>query len=75
MAAGSHLEKGIWALLVMAAIMISKIVALDDGVNHIFVIFQWPWFSVHAMEIRSITSPIRLVRAVIMPAARDLGFW
>ena len=37
------------------------------------VIFQ-DEFKVHAIEIRINTSPIRLVRAVIIPAARDLGF-
>lgn len=39
-----------------------------------YIIFQWPWLSVIAMATRIMTSPIRLVKAVIMPAARDLGF-
>jgi len=30
--------------------------------------------SVNPIAISSITSPMRLVRAVIMPAAKDLGF-
>lgn len=42
MAAGSQLENGICALLVIAAIMISRIDALDKGVSHMFVMFQWP---------------------------------
>lgn len=39
------------------------------------VISQWPWFMVQAIDRRIITSPIRFVRAVIIPAARDFGFW
>lgn len=74
-AAGSHLENGICALLVIAATTIKKIVALDKECSHILKMFQWPWFKVHAIEIKSRTSPIRFVRAVIIPAAKDLGFW
>jgi hypothetical protein len=28
-----------------------------------------------AIERRIITSPMRFIRAVIIPAARDFGFW
>ena len=38
-------------------------------------IIQWPWLSIQAMERRMRASPIRLVSAVIIPAARDFGFW
>lgn len=37
--------------------------------------YQWPWFKDHPILTRSRASPIRLVRAVIIPAASDLGFW
>lgn len=40
MAAGSQLEKGIWALLVIAAIKIITQIKVDDGDCHIFRIFQ-----------------------------------
>lgn len=45
---------------------------IEDG--HIPIINQCPWFRVHPMETSSNTSPMRLVRAVIIPAAKDLGF-
>lgn len=41
MAAGNHLEKGIWALLVIAAIRIEVIISLFMGESHILVINQW----------------------------------
>lgn len=72
-AAGSHLEKGIWALLVIAAKVIER--ARKKFRFHIWVINQCPWFKVMAILIRSKTSPIRFVKAVIIPAARDLAFW
>ena len=72
MAAGSHLEKGIWALLVIAAKVIA--IAMRGVIMFILIINQCPWFSVQAIEIRIITSPMRLVRAVIIPAAKDFGF-
>jgi len=74
MAAGSHLENGTCALFVMAAMVINKVISCENGVDHMLVIFQCPWFNLQAIEINNITSPIRLLRAVIIPAARDLGF-
>lgn len=73
-AAGSHLENGICALLVIAATMIVKICGQRCGDSHICIMFQCPWARVNAIAIRIITSPIRLVSAVIIPAAKDLGF-
>lgn len=75
MAAGNQLENGIWALLVIAATEMVKIIRYEYCEGHIVVIFQWPWLRDHAMAKRIITSPMRLVRAVIIPAAKDFGFW
>lgn len=74
MAAGSHLENGIWALLVIAAIRIEIIIKFDIFLDHILVIIQWLLFKDHPIEIRIKASPIRLVRAVIIPALSDFGF-
>jgi hypothetical protein len=74
-AAGNHLEKGICALLVQAAIVIKIIWREILGVIHMCMIFQWPWSKLKAIEMRIITSPMRLVRAVIIPAPRDFGDW
>lgn len=73
-AAGSHLEKGIWALFVIAAINIIKVMVAEYLEVFMFRIFHCPWFIVQAMDNKIITSPIRLARMVIIPAARDLGF-
>ena len=72
MAAGSHLLKGIWALLVIAATRIRK-VKKSEGTN-ITKIFQWPWISIQEIEIINITSPTRLARAVTIPAASEFEF-
>jgi hypothetical protein len=74
MAAGSHLENGICALLVMPAMVIAVTWKAEKLDCHIWRMFQWPWLRAQAMDRRSMTSPIRLVKAVIIPAARDLGF-
>jgi len=55
--------------------MIRRAVACENGEDHILVIVQCPWFNLHAIEINNITSPIRFLRAVNIPAARDFGFW
>lgn len=39
------------------------------------VIIQWPRVKSKAMEIKIKVSPIRLVRAVAIPADRELLFW
>ena len=72
MAAGSQLEKGICALLVMAARIIVRVMGVVLGA---LVINQCPWLAVQPMASNSAASPMRLVRAVTRPAARDLGFW
>ena len=74
MAAGSHLEKGIWALLVIPAIIIKRQVMGVRELICMLRIIQWPWIAVSAILTRIITSPMRLESAVIMPAASDLGF-
>lgn len=74
-AAGSHDENGIWALFVIAARIIIAIIVVFIGVLSVCKIDQFLWFSIHPMLRRMVASPIRFVRAVIIPAARDLGFW
>lgn len=72
-AAGSHLEKGTWALFVMAArrrVNIMAVVSVEGGEN----VSQCPCLIMRLMARSSMASPIRLVRAVIMPAASDFGF-
>lgn len=70
-AAGSQLENGIWALLVIAAIV------KHNTTHGLWIVVlrtsQWPWFNSSAIEIRKSTSPIRFISAVIIPAPRDLG--
>ena len=36
---------------------------------------HWPKFKAQPILIKIRASPIRFVRAVIIPAARDFGFW
>ena len=73
-AAGSHLEKGIWALLVIPASIIQMMVYFIEGLLSIFKMNQCPCWRVSAMAIRIITSPTRFVRAVMSPAPSLLGF-
>ena len=56
---------------------IRRIIMMEDisVICHKEKIFQCPIFKVKAIEIKIKTSPIRLVKAVIMPAPRDLGLW
>jgi hypothetical protein len=74
-AAGSHLENGIWALLVIAATIIVITWYFRNEDSHILMINQWPWFRVHAIDRSSITSPMRFVNAVIIPAPSDFAVW
>ena len=74
-AAGNHLENGIWALLVIAAIKIEIIIKLSKVEDQTLKMNQLLEFNVHAIATSKATSPIRLVKAVIIPAPRDLGFW
>lgn len=78
MAAGSQLEKGIWALFVIAATIINITCSLRVKVSlevSMFIIYQCPWFRVSAMATSNNASPIRLESAVSMPAASDFAFW
>lgn len=72
-AAGSQEENGTWALLVIAA-NISIIAVIRGRVFDVVSTFHWFENKTIAIERRIRTSPIRLVRAVIMPAANDLLF-
>lgn len=74
-AAGNQLEKGICALFVIAAIKIDKIIRLFNVLSHILKINQWLLLKDQPMASNRATSPIRLVRAVTIPAPKDLGFW
>lgn len=77
-AAGNHLENGICALFVIAATIIKVICRCRIRVlvvACIFMIYQCPWFRVKAMATSSSASPMRLDRAVSIPAARDFAFW
>ena len=72
-AAGNHEEKGIWALLVIAAVINSKLSSVRD-----VGLLYTEGLSVKEDNIRGIdtiisASPIRLVRTVMYPAAKDLG--
>jgi hypothetical protein len=75
MAAGSHLENGVWALLVIAARRIDKMIIQSRPVLHILRANQLLAVRVTAIAIKINASPKRFVTAVIMPAPRDLGFW
>ena len=74
-AAGSHLENGSWALFVIAARRILTPKMFEYGDSHESKMFQCDVLRYQPILINKRTSPIRLVRAVIMPAAKDLGFW
>lgn len=73
MAAGSHAEKGIWALLVMAPT--TRIAPTNMNVLYLLkFIAQWPLQKDQQIARIISESPIRFLRAVIIPAARDLSF-
>lgn len=73
MAAGSHAEKGIWALLVILAKI--KIVIIKTNFLSLKKIkkFQEPNLTISAKQRSSPTSPSRFVKAVIIPALYDLS--
>jgi len=73
-AAGSHLENGIWALLVIAATVMKLASQKDSFELQKNIIFHCV-LRAQAIDTKISTSPTRLVRAVIIPAAKDLGFW
>ena len=75
-AAGSQLEKGIWALLVMPARTKRRVIVVPAGdLRRVLGFSQWPWFSRRAIEMRRKASPVRFIRAVVIPAPRDAGAW
>lgn len=75
MAAGNHLEKGIWALFVIAAPKIKKAIKLSKGEAQRLQINQLFELTDQAITKRRSASPIRLVNAVIIPAPKDFEVW
>lgn len=75
MAAGNHLENGIWALFVIAAIIKVKHKIGEYEECQKLIILHCEAFRAHPIDKRINTSPIRFVSAVIIPAASDFGFW
>ena len=73
-AAGSHLIKGNWALLVMAAIISIEAIIKWDGTDQGKRGSQFE-FKHQAIVKRISKSPIRLVIAVINAAPWDFGVW
>ena len=73
MAAGSQLENGTWALLVHAASIMLNIITISRFECQREIILQWVDMAIHPMESRIRASPMRFVRAVIIPALRDFG--
>ena len=74
-AAGNQAEKGIWALLVIAARVIATAVKLSAALLRSFdqtITFHLPKVNLKAIANRIRTSPTRLVRAVRSPALYDL---
>ena len=59
----------------MAAIIIIREVKDVNSFSHRVVIDQFLIFISRPIDKRIITSPTRFIRAVIIPAAKDLGFW
>ena len=75
MAAGNQAEKGIWALLVMAAkIARQQITFILSSPLEIIKKFQEPNSTIAAILNKIATSPIRFLRAVIIPAPLDFSF-
>jgi len=76
-AAGSHAEKGICALFVQADKIIIPIRAfgISKPPSPYTPNLQDPYGKIRAIEIKSPASPSRLVRAVIIPALKDLDLW
>lgn len=75
MAAGSHLEKGICALLVIAARIIKMNTVCSSLVAFIVEKDQRLRFNNIAINRRMKESPMRLDRAVNMPPAKAVGDW
>lgn len=76
-AAGSHAEKGTWALLVIAEITI-KYLSKSDKLFVIKLLYTYvhePTYINIEILINSPTSPNRLVIAVSIPALYDLLLW
>jgi len=74
-AAGSQLENGIWALLVIAARVRHRVAGALNEKRWVLIFVQWPWFRKRAIAMRMQASPTRFIRAVIIPAPRAVGVW
>lgn len=73
-AAGSHLLKGIWALLVIPAIIINKLTNTKPSKSHKHKTFQWPNTIMIDTALKIKQSPTRFIKTVNIPAAKDLLF-
>ena len=74
MAAGSHAEKGIWALLVIAATIIKRGTSkpkLEAEEKDQITKLKSPSIVNQAIETKIQTSPTRFDKTVIMPALLD----
>ena len=74
-AAGSQLLKGIWALLVIPAIIINKFTSIKPSKSHKHKIFQWPTTTNIETALKMKQSPTRFINTVNIPAAKDFLFW
>jgi hypothetical protein len=77
MAAGSHAEKGIWALLVKEASItrLSSNTKLGLYIYSNKKIFHDPQLNNHEILIKIATSPTRFDKIVNKPALSDFMFW
>lgn len=74
-AAGNQAENGIWALLVIAAIIKNIHKKKESYKFKKFIYLHLPIKKDKEIQPKIKTSPIRLVKAVIIPALKDLKFW
>jgi len=77
MAAGSHAEKGIWALLVNEAKITNHKINPTSFPNRVSknIIFQPPKLNNQEILTKIAISPIRLERIVNKPEFNDFIFW
>lgn len=61
--------------MVIPATVKDKIIIGESSFIQTLVIIQFPFWRSQAILIKIRTSPIRFVRAVNIPAAKDFGFW
>lgn len=74
-AAGSQAEKGIWALLVIPAIVTRAQTKMEISLGLKKIKFQEPIVKSNPILIKIQTSPIRFLKTVSIPALQELSFW